>query len=182
LTVERSDESGYTLIELLLVIALLGFIVAPISAAIVVGLRTTSATANRINSSHDAQLVSIYLPADIQSATTVDQTGTNTGCHPNSVLYLKWTQLVDPSSNAVDTYEAAYAIAQNDGEWQMTRYYCVNSALVQQTVVAHNLRDGSAATVPLPTGPTVSMTLTEATAARDTAAYQYTVQGTRRTP
>jgi hypothetical protein len=26
------------------------------------------------------------------------------------------------------------------------------------------------------------MTLTEATAARDTAAYQYTVQGTRRTP
>ncbi|HEY3672878.1 MAG TPA: prepilin-type N-terminal cleavage/methylation domain-containing protein [Acidimicrobiia bacterium] len=185
---DRSNEAGFTLIELLLVIALLGFIVAPISAAIVVGLRTTSATANRVSSSHDAQLVALYLPADLQSVTTasdVDASGTNVSCSPTaSQLHLQWSQQLD-ETGAADRYEAAYVVAQSGGEWQLTRYYCRNSALIARTVVAHNLI-GAAATsfvVAQPAGPRVTVTLTEAQVTTDNGSppYSYQVSGTRRT-
>jgi hypothetical protein len=170
--------------ELMLVIALIGVIAAPLAAAIMVGEATTSATANRLESSHDAQLVSIYLPADIQSTGAavgdVDTSLANTDCSgkPN-LLRLRWTTteaLLTPV-----TYSAAYAVTQAGTEWRLTRYYCGPNGTTA-IVVARNL---SGATQPTPTvspdGKTVSMTLTEAGVARDPAHYTYTISGKRRT-
>ena len=142
------DEVGFTLIELLLVVAILGIVVVPLGAAIMIGLRTTDATQNRVKSSHDAELVSIYLPADIQSVgnkqdDVVVAPTANTDCSGvQNLVRLRWTSteaLGDPH-----TYVAAYAIGQSAGEWQLTRYYCVDSTQATSTVVARNL-DGAGA-------------------------------------
>jgi prepilin-type N-terminal cleavage/methylation domain-containing protein len=180
-------EGGFTLMELLLVIAILGFIVVPLAAAITVGLRTTDSTSNRLASSHDAQLVSIYLPADIQSAgSQTDDVLTdpaNTDCSGvSNVLRLRWTTNEDLATP--HTYIAAYTVAQSGSEWQLKRWYCVDSTQATATVVAHNLNGASAIDVSPqpPVAPAISVTITEAKAVRDASNYQYTISGTRRTP
>src|SRR4051812_38065912 len=64
---QQGGESGFTLVELLVVSALLGIVVVAISSALMVGLKTFAGTDNKVASSTDAQLVSVYLPADLQS-------------------------------------------------------------------------------------------------------------------
>ena len=198
-----ATEGGFTLIELLVVVALLGFVVAPISAAIVVGLRTTSATANRITSSHDAQLVSTYLPADLQSvgsaAGDVNLAATVTshcpGAPPQNVLQLHWSQQTDGAGSTTNYY-AQYVVAQagantgnhNQGDWELTRYYCGVDAQGQtiapsQTILARNLNGAGAAVITPnpPNGPKITMTVTGLTATNDPP-YVFSVSGYRRTP
>jgi hypothetical protein len=177
--------------ELLLVIALIGLVAVPLSAAIGVGVATTNGTSNRLDSSHDAQLVNIYLPADIQSA------GSATGNDPDvvvgggdtscsgvaNVVRFRWTTTED--LNTAHTYVAAYSVGQSGGEWQLTRSYCVDSTQALRTVVARNLNGANAVSVSPnpPTGQEISVSITEATVPRgDPTPYTYTITGTRRTP
>jgi prepilin-type N-terminal cleavage/methylation domain-containing protein len=171
-------EDGFTLMELLLVIAMLGIIAVPLSASILVGLRTTDATINRLDSTHDAQLVSIYLPADLQSAgkdANDVSTAANTDCsRMANLLTVKWS---DPSH----TYEAVYALT--GGGKQLSRYYCVDGVQATATVVARNLAVGTPPAAALAAdGKSWTLTVTEATTSRDTASYVYTITGIRRTP
>jgi prepilin-type N-terminal cleavage/methylation domain-containing protein len=182
----RDREGGFTLVELLLVVALIAVVAVPLGSAIMIGQRTTSATTNRLASSHDAQLVSIYLPADIQSAgnTSGDVVVTpgNTDCSgvPN-LIRLSWT--VTETLNSPVTYQAAYAVTQVGSEWRLTRYYCTaGGGVISAVVVARNL---SGAAQPAPTvsvdGTRISVTLQEAGSDRDPTQYQYTISGRRRT-
>jgi prepilin-type N-terminal cleavage/methylation domain-containing protein len=182
----RDREGGFTLMELLLVIALLGLVAVPLAGAITVGERTTAATANRLESTHDAQLVSIYLPADIQSAGNaagdVVVTPGNSDCSgmPN-LLRLRWT--VTETLGVQSTYQVAYAVTQSGDEWRLTRFYCPASpGAPTQVVVARNLSGASQPTpVVSPDGKTISVTLKESGAQRDPTQWTYTISGRRRT-
>ena len=72
------DEAGVTLIELLVSVSLLGLLMAALSGALIVGLRTTSDTQTSLGQSNAEQLVSTYLTKDIQAAVTVRTSGTST--------------------------------------------------------------------------------------------------------
>jgi hypothetical protein len=63
-----SPEAGTTLIELMVSILILGLIVGPLSAAMIVVVRSTSQTAQRGTAFHDRDLVRNYLPRDLTSA------------------------------------------------------------------------------------------------------------------
>jgi prepilin-type N-terminal cleavage/methylation domain-containing protein len=60
-------ERGVTLTEVLIALVILGVVVAPLTAAIVVYLRNTDATIDRMAESHDAQIASAYFMYDVQN-------------------------------------------------------------------------------------------------------------------
>src|SRR5688572_11903328 len=84
-------EAGFTLPELVLAVAILGLVMAPLTAGIIIFLRSFDDTEDRMVASHDAQLVSVYLPGDVQSATSVDTSGIGACSGQPSVLRLGWT-------------------------------------------------------------------------------------------
>jgi prepilin-type N-terminal cleavage/methylation domain-containing protein len=77
----KSDESGFTLVELLVAMAILGIIIPAIGAALISIIHNTNATNQRFAESHDAQITAAYFANDVQS---VAVTGTVT---PGSASY-----------------------------------------------------------------------------------------------
>jgi prepilin-type N-terminal cleavage/methylation domain-containing protein len=186
---QRSDE-GFTLIELIISVVITSFITLVIASCIIVGLKTTDATAARLAESHDAQMLSTYLVADVQSASESGvntAAGTSSGCGPagdegsytsdSNVLRFSWTQ-TEPAP-AVD-YTASYRLAKNSstGEWQLRRNACKDGAAATSTVVARQLADPSTSppVVDISHLPAISLTLTEP------SGYKFTVEAIRRTP
>ena len=179
------SESGFTLIELLMAIVITGFIMAPLTAGVIVGLRTTDETASRLTGSNDAQILSVWLPPDIQS--TGNQAGdvvfsptVNTECsNVSNRLRLNWRETQGSSTN---TYVAAYAvIAATDNRWFLQRYLCINGGAATTHVVSRNLANSTATSVTA-SGTKVAMTVTEKATATDPTSYTFTVSGSRRTP
>src|SRR3954464_6554175 len=73
-------EAGFTLVELLIGIAIAGMLITVIGSAMVVGLKTTDATTQRLSESHDAQISSAYLANDVQSAASISLSPSATDC------------------------------------------------------------------------------------------------------
>ena len=174
-------EDGFTLVELLMSIVISGIILGPIAASLLVGLRTSDETSNRLVGSNDAQMLSVWLTPDIQSAGGQSgdvATSSNTDCSGiSNVLRLRWRET---SGSTTTTYNAAYAVSQTDGEWRLIRYLCVDSGSATTHVVARNLASSSAATATA-NGTKVSMTVTEANTPANPTGYAFTVSGHRRT-
>lgn len=178
------SEGGFTLVELLLVIVMLGIIIAPLTAGLMVGLRTTDETANRLAGSNDAQLLSLWLPPDIQSTGNVAgdvvfSPTSNTECSGiSNRLRLRWRETQGSTTN---TFVTAYAIVSNgDGRWFLRRYLCVNGGAATFNVVARNLASSTATSVST-SGTKLTMTVTAAGSPTDPSNYTFTVSGNRRT-
>jgi prepilin-type N-terminal cleavage/methylation domain-containing protein len=186
----RGDGDGFTLVELTMAVAITGIITSVIAACVIVGLKTTDATASRLAESHDAQLVSTYLAADVQSASEsgVDTAAaTDSGCGAvgdegtysggANVLRLSWTQ--DQPAPAV-SYVASYRRAKNvaTGEWQLLRITCTNHGTGSSITVARQLADPAVSPPVVDVGhpPAVSLTLNEL------SGYRYSVAAVRRSP
>jgi prepilin-type N-terminal cleavage/methylation domain-containing protein len=182
-----SGEEGFTLVELMVAMAIMIVILAPLTAGVIVGLRTGDETSNRLAGSNDAQLISAWLPADLQStgnqlSDVVATPTANTECSGvSNVLRLKW-RAAETAGGATNTYVAAYAISQaSTGEWRLIRYSCVNGGTATTHVIARNLNNASAASVAT-SGTKVTMTVTEKATAANPTSYSFSVSGNRRTP
>jgi prepilin-type N-terminal cleavage/methylation domain-containing protein len=188
----RFAESGFTLVELLMAVTILGIIVTPLGAAFFVALRTVDETSNRRASSHDAQLLSIYLPPDVQNASDAITTGfTASTCTGVTASTIK-LQLV-ASSNDTDYIDATdfnvvYFVQQtgtgSTATYELIRKTCVGT--ITSTVVGENL--GATSPVAITRTPTsgtpllrIAMQVTGATTPRDTTPYIFTVTARTRT-
>jgi prepilin-type N-terminal cleavage/methylation domain-containing protein len=160
----RRDD-GVTLIEVLLVVVILAVIIGPLTAAVIVFLRNTDATTDRMAESHDAQIASAYFSQDVQSVgirnwssapyVTVPsiQTGVamnaapyGCGSDPTAVLIrFVWD---DPAVGAPTLRSASYVVMDVGGERQLRRVVCSPVGTVASDVVlAHNVDTATAPAV-----------------------------------
>lgn len=130
-------EAGLTLIELVVSTAILGFILAAVTAAITVVLISASPTQGRTAASHDKQLIDAYFGTDVQNSTSVSTTkpacaSPSTATVNSSVVALTWQ---DSTGGAATTdnyawYYVARPKATGGGAdltrvAQLRRAYCV---------------------------------------------------------
>jgi prepilin-type N-terminal cleavage/methylation domain-containing protein len=159
---EQTGEGGFTLVELLLVIVIIGVISVPLSGVLVGYLQNTDATMARLIESHDVQIASAYWAQDVASIGTRSPTyapkqsverdvAFNSGLYPcggagtpNAIVRLAWDDFsVDPSTNAVTAtvVSVAYVVVQTvSGPTELHRLRCQGSAaVVSDATLAHDL-------------------------------------------
>jgi hypothetical protein len=181
-------DTGFTTIELIISLLVLGLIVGPLTASFVLGIRTAQSVGGSETDSSDAQIAASYFEDDADSADTVSTAASCGG--PNTVVQFDWID------GAVHRY-AAYVYAPDASAaadlhvstaYSLQRRYCeASSGPVVQTLrlaralslvpVAH-CDGGSCAAAPKPN--TVTLDVTELPGRSTDLAYSFTLTGTRR--
>lgn len=72
----RTDDSGFSLIELLVVIVILPLVMTAAAGAVIISLQNTSATSKRLADSDSAQITTAFFSRDIQGAGYIDTSAT----------------------------------------------------------------------------------------------------------
>lgn len=143
----RGDESGFTLLELLVVLVILPLIIGGVAAAVIAEVNNTSqrdpnGAYQRLADSHDTQITSAYFVRDVDSAAIVSTASSPVLCHPPSVsggyqlLGLEWPSSAAQASGAT-RYDVSYFVQQSPLEF--VRYYCAGGGYVSTSVVSHDL-------------------------------------------
>lgn len=132
------DQDGFTLVELIVAIVLMGIVAVPLGVSFVEAVKTTGATSTSLGSSHDTQLVDYYLQRDAAGASATSSpsawacaVGAGATVGPNAgIIQFTWPQADVATGSTLASgyagfspgtnYEADY-IYQSGG---LTRYYC----------------------------------------------------------
>jgi prepilin-type N-terminal cleavage/methylation domain-containing protein len=163
------SEAGFTLVEMLMAVAVMGIITLPLTNAMVVGLRTSGKTANILVASADRQLLANYLPPDALSASSATSDAASPGCASPAgtrVVLLTWSEF----TGTVTTFASDYRLVPAGTTTKLVRARCVAGGVAEEVTVAHDV----AGATPTIAGSTVAITVTDSLGA------QYTVSGTRR--
>jgi prepilin-type N-terminal cleavage/methylation domain-containing protein len=172
-TVLDRSEAGYTLVEILMAIAVTAIIVAPLTNAMVVGLRTSGRTATVLVTSADRQMLANYLPLDALSAKSATVDSLPTGCldvDGTRVVLMTWNEF----DGTTTSYAADYRLVPVGTQNTLVRYWCVLGSPAELVTVAHDV-------APAPDIPSVSIAAGKvALTVTDSLGAQYTVSGTRR--
>jgi prepilin-type N-terminal cleavage/methylation domain-containing protein len=170
----RRGEQGFTLVELVISIAILGVIATAIGAAFVVSAHDSIGVADRIDRSHDAQIASAYLATDVQSAKSIVAAGC-TGSGTNLINF----------SNDGTSASVSYFYGVDGSETQIRRVDCATATDITLVHFAGGappctkVDGGACAPTPAPAAPTfrtVKIDFTES----GTDNYQYSLSGSRR--
>jgi prepilin-type N-terminal cleavage/methylation domain-containing protein len=134
----KRGEDGFTLVELLMSITIIGIIAPTIVGAIVLGLKTTAATTSQLAASHNRQELAAFFTTDVQSAVTIaDETSTDTttcmSAGETLVGRLSWTDI--DFTGASTARVVTYVTATVSGEKQLLRHTCAGAVMSTVTVV-----------------------------------------------
>ena len=171
----RDDEGGFTLVELIISMAIVGLLITAISGALIVSLRTTGVTNKRMAESHDVQITSAYLANDVQGASNVSAPNVATNCSGAFTPLVTFTY--PTAGNPAAVYQCGTAA---NGETQVTRTFAGGTPVV----IAHfaNTARPTVTVTYDPAQPTipVSVTMTFRKASDCTLDCTYTLFGSRR--
>ncbi len=131
-------DGGMTLPELLITITMMGLLMTVLSSAVIVTLRQQDNTEGRLNVAQAEQSISMWIPADLSSASVVDTSPDASPCGAtvcdgidlssgSNVLMLSWENV--DASGVVTTTNVSYHFAPSgDGEtYELSRVECVSS-------------------------------------------------------
>lgn len=171
-------ERGFSLVELIIVIVLLGLVTSALTASFITAMRGNDTAAQRIKETNDAQVIAGYLTRDAQAAggsnpasNTIDPNigvslSDDAGCTDATatlVLRLAW---VDYPSN-VDAAKKSRVVVYyyKSSQQQLVRRSCTNGALDGSLILGSHISNSpapSASCSPSCGGipDTVSLTLT----------------------
>lgn len=144
-------DAGFTLVELLVVIAVLGIIGYPLTESLILGLRTTDATAASSSRSVAIQGLSSYFTGDAQSAEMVSTTDSSCATRktppPQAVqvfLHLEWT-------DKTETRMVEYSLDPVSGpEQDLIRWSCTGTGgAPEERILGHFSRPADATEPPV---------------------------------
>jgi prepilin-type N-terminal cleavage/methylation domain-containing protein len=98
----RTDDDGFTLIEVLVCIAILGIIMVVLCTAVMMGLRSTKDANVKFDQSNTAEFVNLHFTRDVQGAEQVSVDDVASTCGGAAEL-----KLVSPAADRI----VAYAVA-----------------------------------------------------------------------
>jgi prepilin-type N-terminal cleavage/methylation domain-containing protein len=138
MTNRPTDDRGFTLVELLLVIAIMGVVIPAIAGAMLIYFRTAFSASVRTDRAHDANLSSAYWQPDLASATQATAVGAPCG----NVLNLSWTQphpLPNGDAGTPDAFAVTYAMTGSGNDFSLTRTLALNGVGQPSQVVIHGI-------------------------------------------
>jgi prepilin-type N-terminal cleavage/methylation domain-containing protein len=138
----QHEDGGFTLVELVMTVAILGIIAVPLTGLVLSYLRTTVDTEARLTESHDVQFAAAYWQRDVASIGVRSSTY-NTGDHTfplvqsvglapcglpagaSDVVTLAWSEFTstDPTAPAT-TVKVTYATRPAGGVYELLRVRC----------------------------------------------------------
>jgi prepilin-type N-terminal cleavage/methylation domain-containing protein len=134
------DQSGFTLLELLVAMSLAGLVFFVVSTAFVVSVDVTEDTNAKLTESQAGAFTSAYFTRDVQSASTVSRSISRCGGGPGTlVASMQWT---DTATSATKTYSVDYRLDAGN----LTRFLC--GSATSSDVVASNLTAASMTCTP----------------------------------
>ncbi len=112
----RTSQKGYTLVEVVASVVILGIIIVPLGTAMVVGFRTVVGIDQRLASAADVRQLSAYFPSDVASVdtdgvnpVTVDDAGIcQASPTEESLITFRWDQDLGEGGQTVVRYVAAW--------------------------------------------------------------------------
>jgi prepilin-type N-terminal cleavage/methylation domain-containing protein len=137
----RQSEEGFTLVELIMAVAILGVISVSIGVVGVVMFRSLNQTQNRLNETRGPRFASVYWIPDVASTENVNPAGVVCGSGGTNLVTLRW---VDDRA-AFATTTVTYAITTTGTgltqQRQLVRRLCVqgSSTATRTTVIAPNI-------------------------------------------
>ena len=186
---DARNEDGFTLIEVVMSVAILGVITVALSGVVLQHLNVSRSTQTRLSESTDQQFVSAYWQQDVSSlgrrgfdaANPADPVPTKQsvwldaaapgGCGSSVpgdvVVSFAWNEYVVGATDPDDGWDAtdqevAYVAEPTGGQWTLVRVRC-DAGAVDRHTVAHNLVEKPEVTCVPSCGPalprTVSITL-----------------------
>ncbi len=137
-------EAGFTLVELLLAVSILGIVLGALLTAMFGMLQAKAATQERLAVSHDAQTAAAYFNNDGQGGGTVSLAGP-AGCGSTASTVVRFDgNDYDPGTTAPVSTTAAWVWDGSTSE--LRRVACRGSATAVTTVVARDLAGAPVAT------------------------------------
>lgn len=161
-TRERTrDDDGFTLPELVITVAIVGFIVAGLAGVVIRYLQDTIDTQARLTESHDVQFAAAYWQHDVSSigvrSATYDEpshsfpllqsvasSGSLAACSlpiGDPIVTLAWSDYSSLDSEEPPTKVTVTYLTQADGSvFKLFRVRCSGASVDSTVEVAHNLR------------------------------------------
>lgn len=148
-------EEGFTLVELIMTVSIMGVIAAALTGVVISYYKTTTTTQSRLIESHDVQFAAAYWQRDVASIgvrtydsgsktfplqQSVDTTPACSLPSGTRVVTLAWSEYTDLDSTATPTTITVSYVAESDSVgFNLLRVRCTGSSRDSAVEVMHSL-------------------------------------------